>query len=172
MNFKIALALFAFAVLIAPAPTHAAQPTPLVTGIVQPANVVTSAGTLTGTFTGALTTTGFQATTGVINLIGTITGKVTNSAGTVIATLTNAPVTIPLTGLTGSCPILALHIGQITVHLLGLDVVLSPIDLVITAQAAPGNLLGNLLCAVAHLLDSGSPVASIADLLNQILAAL
>jgi hypothetical protein len=51
-------------------------------------------------------------------------------------------------------------------------VVLSPIDLTITAQAAPGNLLGNLLCSVAHLLDSNGSLTAVATLLNQILAAL
>ena len=59
--------------------------------------------------------------------------------------------------------------------LLGLVVHLDTVHLVITAQPGPGNLLGNLLCAVAGLLDgSGSPNAlqQIVNLLNQILAAL
>ena len=45
----------------------------------------------------------------------------------------------------------------------------------ITAQQGPGNLLGNLLCAVAHLLDSnasGSGLNGLAALLNRILALL
>jgi len=49
---------------------------------------------------------------------------------------------------------------------------LALVHLVITAQSGPGDLLGNLLCAVAHLLDSGSSLGSLADLLNQILALL
>ena len=39
----------------------------------------------------------------------------------------------------------------------------------ITAESGPGNLLGNLLCAVAGLLDNPS---GLARLLNQILAIL
>jgi hypothetical protein len=39
----------------------------------------------------------------------------------------------------------------------------------ITAQSGPGNLLGNLLCGVANLLNSPT---SLVTLLNQILAAL
>src|SRR5215216_1028328 len=51
------------------------------------------------------------------------------------------------------CNILTLNIGAIHLDLLGLVVDLSPIDLVIDAVSGPGNLLGNLLCAVAGLLD-------------------
>jgi hypothetical protein len=35
-----------------------------------------------------------------------------------------------------------------------------------------GNLLGNLLCDVAHLLDSGGSLSEISALLNEILALL
>jgi hypothetical protein len=57
--------------------------------------------------------------------------------------------------------------------LLGLVVDLNQVVLNITAQPGPGNLLGNLLCAVAHLLDNtGSTTTAIANLLNMILAGL
>jgi hypothetical protein len=59
-------------------------------------------------------------------------------------------------------------------NLLGLVVDLNQVNLNITAQSGSGQLLGNLLCSVAHLLDnSSSPTAltQIANLLNQILAA-
>jgi hypothetical protein len=46
------------------------------------------------------------------------------------------------------------------------------VHLNITAQSAPGNLLGNLLCAVAGLLNGGQLGAQLAALLNQILAIL
>ena len=42
----------------------------------------------------------------------------------------------------------------------------------IDAQSGPGNLLGNLLCAVAHLLDGGGPLSNLVNLLNQILGLL
>ena len=42
----------------------------------------------------------------------------------------------------------------------------------VTAQSGSGNLLGNQLRAVAHLLDSNASTTALARLLNQILAAL
>jgi hypothetical protein len=74
-----------------------------------------------------------------------------------------------------ACPILHLVLGPLDLNLLGLVVHLNQVVLDITAVPGAGNLLGNLLCAVAGLLD-GSPIAGllgqIANLLNQILAAL
>jgi hypothetical protein len=51
------------------------------------------------------------------------------------------------------CPILFLDVGPIFLDLLGLQVDVSQIVIDITAVAGEGNLLGNLLCAVAGLLD-------------------
>lgn len=53
----------------------------------------------------------------------------------------------------GECPILELVIGPIFLDLLGLVVETNEIQIDITAVAGSGNLLGNLLCAVAGLLD-------------------
>jgi hypothetical protein len=61
------------------------------------------------------------------------------------------------------CPILDLALGPIELNLLGLVVETSPICLEIVADPGPGNLLGNLLCAVAHLLDDGIPLDVILD---------
>jgi len=55
--------------------------------------------------------------------------------------------------------------GALFVHL---DKIVLDID----AQSGSGNLLGNLLCAGAGLLDNGGALTQIASLLNQILAAL
>ena len=60
------------------------------------------------------------------------------------------------------CPILDLELGPIVLNLLGLVVETSPICLQITAHEGEG-LLGDLLCAVAHLLDGG---LSLTDILN------
>ena len=49
-----------------------------------------------------------------------------------------------------ACPILVLDIGAIHIDLLGLVIDLAPINLDLTAVSGPGNLLGNLLCAVAN----------------------
>jgi hypothetical protein len=150
------------------APTASATPPPgtgsLTTSIFQ-----TIAGV--GTFAGTLNLTNFAVVNGVINAVGTISGTLTALDGTV-STLANSPISIPLASFTGTCTILTLHTGAIALNLLGLNVSLAPIDLVITATAAPGNLLGNLLCAVAHLLDSNASLGAITNLLNQILGAI
>ena len=59
--------------------------------------------------------------------------------------------------------------NDIFLDVLGMQVDLRRIVLDITAQAGAGNLLGNLLCAVAGLLDDPT---GLAKLLNQILAIL
>jgi hypothetical protein len=81
-----------------------------------------------------------------------------------------------------TCDILFLTVGPINLDLLGLVVNLSPIVLNIDAVPGPGNLLGNLLCAIAGLLDPGSNLdltgvlrnvlISLINALNQILAGL
>lgn len=53
----------------------------------------------------------------------------------------------------GECPVLTLDVGAIFLDLLGLQITVSEIEIDIVAVAGPGNLLGNLLCAVAGLLD-------------------
>jgi hypothetical protein len=62
-----------------------------------------------------------------------------------------------------------LTLGPLDLDLLGLVIHLNQIHLTITAVPGPGNLLGNLLCDVANLLNNPS---GLADLLNQILGAL
>jgi hypothetical protein len=61
-----------------------------------------------------------------------------------------------------TCPILHLAIPQgIHLSLLGLNVDTSAICLNITAQSGPGNLLGNLLCDIANLLNQNTPLSNI-----------
>ena len=70
-----------------------------------------------------------------------------------------------------SCSILTLDLGPLDLNLLGLRVQLNEIHLRVTAEPGPGNLLGNLLCAVAHLLDGGpipGQLDQIVALLNRI----
>ena len=76
----------------------------------------------------------------------------------------------------GACDILTLALGPLDLDLLGLRVALSPVDLLIEAIPGAGNLLGNLLCAVAGLLDGGllgnllsNLLGAITDLLNALL---
>ena len=54
----------------------------------------------------------------------------------------------------------------------GLVIHLDKIVLDITAVPGAGNLLGNLLCAIAGLLDNGGPLAGLTALLNRLLMLL
>jgi hypothetical protein len=87
------------------------------------------------------------------------------AAGTATAVIQGKTTTVPFTAPVniqlapdqagaGSCPILDLALGPITLDLLGLVVETSPICLQITAFEN-GGLLGNLLCTVANLLNTG-----------------
>jgi hypothetical protein len=125
-----------------------------------------------GSFVGNLSITGFNLVNGVINATGTLTGNVLNSAGNVIGSIGSVPVSIPLAAVNGTCPILNLTLGPLHLNLLGLHIDLNQVVLNITAQSGPGQLLGNLLCDVAHLLDNGGPLQAIVNDLNQILTQL
>jgi len=118
----------------------------------------------TGTVSGAFATvTKFVTQNGKLAAV----TNITNAAGTLVGT-----ATVPVTAA-GSCTILTLDIGAIHLNLLGLVVDLSPVHLAITAQQGPGNLLGNLLCAIANLLHSPSlNLNGLANLLNRVLALL
>ena len=63
-------------------------------------------------------------------------------------------------------------LGPLNLNLLGLVVTLNQVHLNITAVPGAGNLLGNLLCAVAGLLNGGGTLSEISALLNSILALL
>jgi len=71
-----------------------------------------------------------------------------------------------------SCDVLNLVLGPLDLNLLGLEVHLNQVVLDIIATSGAGNLLGNLLCAVAGLLDGGGALGQISALLNQILGIL
>jgi hypothetical protein len=75
-----------------------------------------------------------------------------------------------------TCGILHLVLGPLHLNLLGLHVDLNRVVLNVTAHSGSGNLLGNLLCAVAHLLDNNSTLQGLltrlTNLLNQILGNL
>ncbi|MDZ5619296.1 hypothetical protein [Nocardioides bizhenqiangii] len=74
--------------------------------------------------------------------------------------------------LPSSCQILNLVLGPLDLNLLGLEVHLNRIVLNIVATPGPGNLLGNLLCAIAGLLDNVGVLRQIRQILNAILAIL
>jgi hypothetical protein len=65
------------------------------------------------------------------------------------------------------CNILELDIGAIHLDLLGLVIDLAPIHLDIVADPS-GGLLGQLLCAIANLLNGTGPLTGLRALLQQI----
>ena len=140
----------------APNPAQTSAP---VTGTVTDANGVVAQ------FTGTISNLTTSVVNGVLTLTGTLTGTGLPAGG--------VPFSVPLTALAdASCTILTLNIGAIHLDLLGLVVDLAPVNLNITAVPGAGNLLGNLLCSVAHLLDNGGPLQGIAALLNRLLTGL
>lgn len=100
--------------------------------------------------------------------------------GTVRA-VENKRITIPVKRIEGerpgarrlaTCDILNLVLGPLDLDLLGLQVHLDRVVLNIVAVSGAGNLLGNLLCAVAGLLDNSGVLRQIRQILNSILAIL
>ena len=132
-----------------------------------PINVTTANGALTGVFN----LTRFVVRNGQLAAVGTLTGTITNAAGQTVGAIVQT-LTIPVANITGTCDILHLELGPIDLNLLGLVVHVDKIVVDIDAQSGSGNLLGNLLCAVANLLNNGGPLAGVVNLLNQILGQL
>ena len=120
---------------------------------------------------------------GKLVAVGTIAGTLTDATGQALGSglqMVAIPVVVnggdqsgAQTAVIGpqaiSCPILHLDLGPLSLNLLGLQVNLSRVVLDITAVPGAGNLLGNLLCSVANLLNNPG---ALAQLLNQILAIL
>jgi hypothetical protein len=75
----------------------------------------------------------------------------------------------PAAAAAASCRILHLKLAPLHLNLLGLKVHLAQVLLNIVAQSGAGQLLGNLLCAVAHLLDNGGTLSQLLHKLQQIL---
>jgi len=172
--FTFALAPVAFA----PAPAHAQGATG---GLTVPVKDDTTG--LAGTFkiqqfvrstaspTGiaAVGTFTFPTTTGIQSAKASVPVKSLTTSGASTSAVTAQQV--------GGCDILTLDLGPIHLDLLGLVIDISDIHIDIVAQPGAGNLLGNLLCAIAGLLDPGTgPLANLLTqligLLNQLLGIL
>jgi hypothetical protein len=134
-----------------------------------------------GTFEGVLDLERFALDRGRLVAIGVLKGTLSRGngpkhemgitqaapvqAGAIVGTIVQL-ITIPVAA-TGSCAILHLDLGPLDLNLLGLTVNLNRVVLDIAAQPDTGNLLGNLLCTVARLLDS--PDGTLVQTLNAIL---
>lgn len=126
-----------------------------------------------GSFAGIFRVTNFVVQNGQLVATGTLTGTVRDAAGAILGTIDQA-LTLPVNLLdsTGTCEILDLSLGPLDLNLLGLMVHIDEINIVITAEQGPGRLLGNLLCAIAGLLDGSGSLTDLAGLLNRILRIL
>lgn len=121
-------------------------------------------------FTGHFNVSQFVARGGKTYALGTLTGKLGNK--TVKKSNVAIPVSVgsassPLVAnAAATCQILNLVLGPLHLNLLGLHVDLNQVVLNITGVTGSGQLLGNLLCGVANLLNPGLPAGQLAGLLN------
>lgn len=173
----IALATASFALLVAPAMAGAQTTTQGTSLAGAPVTGVAHNGKA---FTGHFTVTQFVTRAGKTYAVGTLTGKlgrrnIGSRAVALPVAVAPAPASPTLPAAPASsgahaaalCPVLHLDLGPLTLNLLGLNVHLNEVILDITAQSGPGDLLGNLVCTVANLLNPGTlPVGQVTGLLN------
>lgn len=123
--------------------------------------------------------------TGVLKAVGVLSATLVRGNGTVVGETTERvkiPVLLPeaaptmRTASLATCDILNLVLAPLDLDLLGLQVHLDKVVLNIVAESGAGNLLGNLLCAVAGLLDQTGTLSGlltqVSQILNSILAIL
>lgn len=165
--------LFTFCAMMTAATTGAMAQSPR--RAVSTANIfVQGTSTAGDVLNGVVTIKNFAASGNQLVANGVVNGTLTSATGTVTQVV-NQAVTLPVSSATASCGILNLVLGPLDLNLLGLTVHLNQVVLNITAVPGAGNLLGNLLCAVANLLN-GTSLSGILNTLvtdlNMILAAL
>jgi hypothetical protein len=131
--------------------------------------------------TGSFTPLGFSKHNGHLRARGLLNGVVHKGNGTtrtftVVRTFKVKSMngTVPGAAKAGAgakatCDILHLVLGPLDLNLLGLKIHLNKVVLDIVAQTGAGQLLGNLLCAVAGLLDNGGTLSQLLNRLGQIL---
>jgi hypothetical protein len=134
-------------------------------------------------FDGTLTLRRFVQRNGKLKAVGLLDGTVFGRNGGEKGVVEGRKVTAPVrirdaqnlaarSAALATCDILRLVLGPLDLNLLGLRVQLNRVVLNITGETGPGNLLGNLLCAIAGLLDRGGLLSIIRNLLNAILDVL
>ena len=173
MRFRLALLALAVTLVavvagVTAAPSAQAAPSMSAAAPITPAQ---SGGTLAGVFeitNFTVNSAGQLVANGVFNgtaTVGGVTQTLTNVAASAVVTEQQAG---------GSCRILDLVLGPLHLDLLGLVIDLNQVHLTITAERGPGNLLGNLLCAIAGLLDGtggGNALQQLLAHVNRILGA-
>ena len=118
----------------------------------------------------------FRVSAGRVLAVGTLRGRlgerrVAERGVKMPAVLSKGSATAQLPPIPNACEILNLVLGPIRLDLLGLVVRTNRINVRIDAVPGPGNLLGNLLCAITGLLDpQATSAGQQAPALNAILA--
>ena len=123
-----------------------------------------------GVFAGTFNLLRFTVVDGVLTAVGTLIGTLTTPTGSTSIVRTLAIPVDPV-AIQATCEILSLQLGPLDLNLLGLVIHLDQIVLDIDAVSGAGNLLGNLLCSVAGLLDGGA-LGGVGTLLTRILSIL
>lgn len=137
------------------------------------------------TVTGTFTPMKFTRHNGHERVRGVLTGVVHNRDGSIrtftvlrtmrVKSMDGTPLAArTLSAAKATCGILDLVLAPLDLNLLGLKVHLDRVVLNVVAQSGAGNLLGNLLCSVTHLLDGGlgGLLGQLTTTLNAILARL
>jgi hypothetical protein len=127
-------------------------------------------------FNGTYAIKRFSTSGGGLVSVGTLSGRLGNRRVVergvrMPAALSGGATAAQVPPIPGACEILNLRLGPINLDLLGLVVRTNRIHVRIDAVPGPGNLLGNLLCAITGILDPPTTAASqLAPALNAILA--
>jgi hypothetical protein len=159
MRARMGLFAVMLCALLIAAPTAAAQ-APGLTQVM----AVTGQSESGKQFNGRYAIDRFATSRGRLISVGTVRGRLGNrrvvergvrmpaalSSGATSAAAAAQP---PVPPIPGACEILNLRLGPINLDLLGLVVRTNRIQVRIDAVPGPGNLLGNLLCAITGLLD-------------------
>jgi hypothetical protein len=107
-------------------------------------------------------------------LVGKLGGRSVSQTVRIPAVLGSGARTAQITPTPNACQVLNLTLQPLDLNLLGLRVRTSRIDVLIEAIPGPGNLLGNLLCAITGLLNprtvASTPATQLARVLNALVA--
>jgi hypothetical protein len=179
-NFVTSLVVVVFAAGSLARPVEAQRVSRDTAGVTVPFSALGSSNGGSVDVSGTFTITQFAAVNDQLVAIGTLAATVPDGTGTrtvitqmtlPVSVINSSPPTVAGFAEQRTCDILHLELGPLDLDLLGLIVHLDKIVLDISAESGPGNLLGNLLCAIAGLLDSG-PLPLILDQLVDMLNAL
>ncbi|MDI1436756.1 MULTISPECIES: hypothetical protein [Polyangium] len=130
-------------------------------------SVVDVFGHVTGQLAGTVTVEHFAAQSGQLVANGKVTARLTDLAGNVMGTV-SIGVAMGASITHATCTLLELELGPLSLSALGLQIDLSRVVLVLTANAGGGRL-GQLLCTFADALGGGGMPPSLVDMLNDVL---